>query len=110
MKVDAISINQSNKTETNLTDRFSNWNGRRIIVADRAHQNKQNIEAGAGPGMFNGLGEALVTIGIIFAAVVATLSAGIATGSLSSALITGSIICGGALILNLFLLATKPSF
>jgi hypothetical protein len=106
MTIDAISINQSNKTETSVTDKFSNWNGRSIIVADRAYQNKQNVEAGCGSGTYNAFCRSFITIGIMFAAAVAALSVGIATGSLPSALITGGVICAGALIVNLFLLVT----
>lgn len=100
MTVDDISINQSNKTEKSLTNKSSNWNGR--VVADIAHQNKQNLKAGAGPEMLNELGRVLFTIGIIFTAAVAALSVGIATRSLSSALITGGVICVGAFIFASF--------
>ena len=102
MSVQTISANQSNMTAANLSDGSSNWNGRSVVVADRAYQNKQQIEAGMGPGMFNDLGKGLVTIAILFAVAVAAVSAvvtlGIATASWQPALIVGGVICGGALL------------
>lgn len=103
MSVQAFSPNQPSKTAANFVNQPFNWNGRSVVVTDRAYQDKQAVEAGVGPGMFDGLGRGLITIAILFAAAVAGLAVGIATGSLQSALITSSIIGATAAVSNLFL-------
>lgn len=110
MTIKAVSINQSNTTETNLKDKLSNWIGRSVIIVDRGYQNKQNIEAGVGPEMFRGFGSIAVTLVLLFTAAVASLSVGISTKSLSSALTTGGIISAGAFLAYLCMKAQDPNF
>lgn len=106
MRLDAISANQSNNAEANLADKSSRWNSHNVVVADRAYQNKQNIAAGVGPQMFDDAFKAIalfiLSAGVIFAAATSTVSVGIATKSLSKAVITGGAICGGAFIVLFF--------
>lgn len=111
MSVQTVFLNQSNKVETGLADKISTFNGRGVVVADRAYQNKQQVEAGlGGPGTFKGLGRFLVTAALLFAAVVAAVSVGAVTLSLPSFLITAGVLVTGVLLINLFMRATAPTF
>jgi hypothetical protein len=99
MSVSTVLAIQTNKSAIK-SEAQSNWKGREVT--------DQTYLAGAGPEMFNGLGRGIITAGILFAALVATVAVGIVTGSLQSAFITGGVISGGAVIVNLFLSARSP--
>lgn len=77
------------------------WRGRDAVVADQAYLARQDVEAGVGPGAFDGFGRALVAIGILFAGAIAALAVGFATASLESALMTLGAIgaCAGIVYL-----------
>lgn len=82
---------------------------------ETAQSNDRNIKRGdlnirergvAGPrgdGFFRGM----FLAAMIFAAAISAFAVGIATGSLSKALITGGILYGGACVVYTFLWATK---
>lgn len=84
-----------------------NFNSRSVIVVD-SNKKVEDFKAGVGPGMFDGLGRAFVTLACLFAAAVATASVGIATGQIKKAAITFGALTAGAIFVNLYLKAKDP--
>ena len=109
MIIKAISQTESNILETAPAAISAQWNGRTVAVADHAYLQKPSLEAGAGPGMFTGMGRGLITIALVFAAVVAGLAVCI-EASFESGLRTFCIIVAVSIAVNLFLQVTDPTF
>ncbi len=89
----ALNVNNTMDTQGKnytppLTPASNNFFGRFVRVLDRSYLEKSDLKAGAGPGMLNGLGEAVVTFACLFATCVATLAVGISSLAWTPPLIT----------------------
>jgi hypothetical protein len=69
-------------------------NGRRFVQIEPSYAKKNDFGAGVGPGMFNSVGRVFITIGMLFASVLATIAVGIATLSLAKTGITLGVSLG----------------
>lgn len=92
MSVQAISTHQSNNNETNLTEKPADWNGRSVVVADEAYQNKQPVQAGFLEGFLKQMLAIAFVAGIVIAAIVAGIAVSVSTGSIIPALIPFAVI------------------
>lgn len=101
MSVQPVSMNRINLSATQP----STWKGRGVVVVDPTYRGKQAVNAG--DGRCDSLGRCLLTAALVFAAVIASVAVGIATGSLQSALITLAVVGVGTVLTNMLLLATN---
>lgn len=85
-------------------------NGHKFVKIGPSYDKKNDFGAGVGPEMFYGIGNALVTIGMLFATAVATVAVGIATASLATAGITFGALLGATILLSIFIRAINPKF